>query len=673
MRLWLAYIFLIFNATQAYSFKNDVSDSIHTMLQHASSDSVRINILSDISRDFLTRDVKLAESFANQSLILATKTKHQPGIALALDDLGLVAEHKGDYRKSLSLYLSALRIRERSGDKKAIAVSLNNVGVTCWYMKKYELAKSYFFQGLKINEEAKDTMGVATIYGNLGIISDEEGNKEASLSYYALAMKLFESLKNEDAVASCMSNIGMIHANRDEYSKAMEAYKKALEIRSRKNDKQGIAISLNNIGFLEMRRGNYTKAISDFKASLVIAKVLDSKEDIRENLYNLSKSYAYVNRFDSAYHMLLDHMSMKDSIMNAETQASFHDLEAKYQNEKKEQQIELLKREKLLESVSQKAEVEKQKVFRNTMFGGMVMFLFAAVMIFGRYKEKQKANVLLEDKNKAINEQKVMIEAAHMQLEEKNKDITDSIRYAKRIQEAIFPGEKTFKKYLPHSFIVYKPKDIVSGDFYWMEHRKNKTYLAAVDCTGHGVPGSLMSIVGHGIIKQAVTEQNKERPADILDALNKGVTETLNQRYEDSSVKDGMDIALCCIDHANLTLEYAGAFNPLWMVRNGELREIKADKIQVGMFMGEEAKKFTNHLLHLLPGDRFYLFSDGYADQFGGPQGKKFKYKQLEKLILSVHKEDMEKQKHILEESFNSWKGNLEQIDDVMVLGFMVS
>lgn len=666
----LLYLVIAFQATSAAS--PSATDSLESIVLTAKSDTAKVDALSDISRNYLNSDIRKAEEYANKALILATSLKYSSGIALALDDLGLLAEHKGDYKKALSLYLSSLRIREKLKVNKAIAVSLNNVGVTCWYMKKYDLAKDYFFKGLKINEAAGDTIGVATIYGNLGIISDEEGNSDAALKYYNLAMEIFSKVGNEKAVAGCLSNIGMIYANKDNYLKATDAYEKALNIRKRLNDKQGIAISLNNMGFLEMRRNNYRRAIDHFQRSLVLSRELHSKEDIRENLLNLSKSYAFINRFDSAYHLLLQHMSVKDSILNEETESAFHELEAKYQNEKKEQQIELLRKEKQVESANQLTELNRQKMFRNTMFGGMLMFLFAAVMIFSRYREKQKANDQLELKNKAISEQKLLLEEAHALLEEKNKDITDSIKYAKRIQEAIFPGEKTFKKYLPDSFILYRPKDIVSGDFYWMEHRNNKTYLAAADCTGHGVPGSLMSIVGHGIIKQAVTEHRKEKPAEILDALNRGVTETLNQRYEESTVKDGMDIALCCIDHKNLTLEYAGAFNPLWLIRNNELREIKADKIQVGMFVDEEAKKFTNHLLHLLPGDTFYIFSDGFADQFGGPQGKKFKYKQFENLLLSIHKEDPERQKALLEKTFTEWKGSLEQVDDVMVIGFRI-
>lgn len=254
-------------------------------------------------------------------------------------------------------------------------------------------------------------------------------------------------------------------------------------------------------------------------------------------------------------------------------------------------------------------------------------------------------------------------------IEEKNKHITDSIVYAKRIQQAILPPEDVFKTHLRNSFVLYKPKDIVSGDFYWLERKGNKILFAVVDCTGHGVPGAFMSIIGYNGLNQIVNEYNVTQPAEILNRLNKIISSTLKQRADESKIRDGMDLSVCSIDLDTNRLEYAGANNPIFIVRNNEVLEIRADKQPIGNFVGEEDFRFSNREMDLLPNDKIYLFSDGYADQFGGPQGKKLKYTTFRELLLNNCHRPMDEQKTILDRMFEGWRGDLEQIDDVCVIG----
>lgn len=254
-------------------------------------------------------------------------------------------------------------------------------------------------------------------------------------------------------------------------------------------------------------------------------------------------------------------------------------------------------------------------------------------------------------------------------IEEKNKHITDSIIYAKRIQEAILPPEEVFCNYLHNSFVLYKPKDIVSGDFYWIERKENKILFAVVDCTGHGVPGAFMSIIGFNGLNQIVNEYNITQPAEILNQLNLIITNTLRQREEDSKIRDGMDMSICCIDLENNRLEFAGANNPIFIVRNNKVIEVTADHHPIGNFIGEDQFRFTNHEITLFANDRIYLSSDGYADQFGGPHGKKLKYTQFRDILLSNHHRPMLEQKQLLDKLFEEWRGELEQIDDVCVIG----
>jgi serine phosphatase RsbU (regulator of sigma subunit) len=262
----------------------------------------------------------------------------------------------------------------------------------------------------------------------------------------------------------------------------------------------------------------------------------------------------------------------------------------------------------------------------------------------------------------------------HMQnlLLQKNKDITDSITYAKRIQQAILPPEKMVKELLPDSFIFYKPKDIVSGDFYWVAELGNMVMFAAVDCTGHGVPGAFMSIVGQNFLNQAVNEHRLSRPDQILNFLNEEISRNLG-KDEKHQIKDGMDLALCVMSKTSRTLEFAGAFNPLWILRGDEIIEVKGNKFPIGSHLGGELKSFTKQEVKLEKGDQLYVFTDGYADQFGGPKQKKFKYKNIKKLLIDNRTASMERQKQILENTLADWKGNLEQIDDILIMGVRIS
>ena len=285
---------------------------------------------------------------------------------------------------------------------------------------------------------------------------------------------------------------------------------------------------------------------------------------------------------------------------------------------------------------------------------------------------------MLEDKvaqrTAEVVRQKAEIELQSQRIEVFYKQVTDSIRYAKRIQDAILPPDSVVKKLLPDSFVLFKPKDIVSGDFYWFEQMNGKVLFAAVDCTGHGVPGAFMSIVGYNLLKQITHKHQDSCPAHILDELSKGVSETLHQRnYEESTAKDGMDITLCSFDKETYELEFAAAFNPLFLVREGEIFEIKGNKFPIGIFLEKETKKFTNHKLQLETGDVVYIFSDGYSDQFGGSKGKKFMQSQFRNLLLDIHRKPMPEQKRILDQSLEHWRGEEDQVDDILVMGMRVN
>jgi serine phosphatase RsbU (regulator of sigma subunit)/HAMP domain-containing protein len=287
------------------------------------------------------------------------------------------------------------------------------------------------------------------------------------------------------------------------------------------------------------------------------------------------------------------------------------------------------------------------------------------------YENEQVLERKVIERTEEVVRQKQEIEVKSKELEILYKHVTDSIRYAKRIQESILPPESVIHKLLPESFVLFKPKDIVSGDFYWMSEKNGKVLFSAIDCTGHGVPGAFMSLVGYNLLKEIIDGMEELNPAKILDLLSAGVRSTLHQ-FDKSSAKDGMDIALCMIDYNKMELQYSGAFNPLYLIRNRNIQEIKADKLLIGYSYNDEVESYTNHTVKLNSGDSIFISSDGYADQFGGPRGRKFMVSNFRQLMLDIHQLPMEEQKKVLDERFEEWKGELEQIDDICVIGVRV-
>ena len=282
---------------------------------------------------------------------------------------------------------------------------------------------------------------------------------------------------------------------------------------------------------------------------------------------------------------------------------------------------------------------------------------------------------LLEQKviarTEEVVKQKEEIELQSKELETLFKQVTDSIHYAKRIQEAILPPHNLVKEILPNSFVLFKPKDIVSGDFYWIDKKDDWSYFAAVDCTGHGVPGAFMSIVGYNLLKDILKNTESIAPSVIMDKMNDGVANTLHTNTSEKQTKDGMDMTLCALNYNTLELQFSGAFNPLFIIRNNELIQHKANKFPVGMFIGEK-QNFTNNVIQLQKGDMIYIFSDGYADQFGGPKGKKFMVGNFRTLLSSVSKLPIEEQKASLNQTIEDWQGSLEQVDDILIIGVAI-
>jgi serine phosphatase RsbU (regulator of sigma subunit) len=302
--------------------------------------------------------------------------------------------------------------------------------------------------------------------------------------------------------------------------------------------------------------------------------------------------------------------------------------------------------------------------YRFILYSALVI-AFVYLLVMSQTRRLIKIRKLLKEKEEAINQ----IERQKIELESKDKNMTDSLNYAQRIQEAMLPSEAYFRKHFKDSFILFKPKDIVSGDFYWIGEKGDKVFIVAADCTGHGVPGALMSMIGLEIVEKAINTDNIETPSSILAVLNKGLEKTFSREKNIGTIiRDGMDLGLCVINKKSRKINYAGAFFPLYLIRDNTLTEFKGDKIIIGM--NPEGKSYIDHEIDLQEDDMLYIFSDGYIDQFGGSENKKFMYRRFRYLLLTIHKFQVNDQKSILEENLKTWMGRNIQVDDIMVIGF---
>jgi serine phosphatase RsbU (regulator of sigma subunit) len=686
---------LALNLTCFSQQSKNKSDSLQTMLAGLGQDTSRVNTLNDIGYEYVNdapdktikysdealklaeelhydygimcshNNLGLAEYYKNnyevalshyaKAKVIAEKINNSARLSGILNNIGLVYDDKADYTKALEFYLKALKIADSvGGNKRLLASTLNNVGLIYKNLKKYDEALAYYTRSLKIKEEIGNIKGVGSSLHNIGLIYKLKGEYDKSLEYYSKALEIRRRVNDLSGTAMTLNNIGSLYDDLKEYEKAFPYYVEALKVRKDLKDNFNMCVSIYSLGENYYHRKKYAEGIGYVNQALEMATTFGAKDLIKYGYETLAKMYAEQKNYNKAYEYQKLFTEIKDSILNSETTKQLFEMQAKYENEKKQREIELLTKDSQIQAL----QLNKNKLWIIVLCIAILLVIALAALLYNRFKVKQKVNIQLEHRNVEITQQK--------------KEITDSINYAKRIQESILPPVETWNRFLPDSFIFYRPKDIVSGDFYWIEQKNEFVCFAAVDCTGHGVPGALMSVVGFNLLTQAINEVNLLKPSEILKHLDAGVTKTLRQSEDGKGVKDGMDLSLCTLNTKTLELQYAGAFNSLYHVSDGVLTEIKADKFPIGVNLDGIVDNYRNHTIQLKKGDSIYLYSDGYADQFGGPKGKKFKYNQLKEMLASICQHPVTEQKKLIESRFDAWKGGLEQIDDVVIIGVRV-
>ncbi|HEY9083464.1 MAG TPA: tetratricopeptide repeat protein [Vicingaceae bacterium] len=645
--LWLFFILLF------TSNNGKAQTTLDTLIQNINSNisvDKKLNTIKNASNSLILSNPDTLIYYCNIALKLCDSLKNEEKKLFFLGVLSEVHFNLSNYSEALKYTFQGIKICEENGDSLELANLLNNVGrVYNRVNNKADDAKNYFIKSLEIRKRLNDSIGMASSYNNIGIIYMMKAEYDTGMTYWENSLKIKLAIGDSIGASTTMNNMAMYYRDIGETKKALEFFNDVLRIKKRINDHAAISMAYQNLGELYFKLGETEKGIDYYLKSLEEAKLSKSKQLI-SFIHNVLATTYYKNKdYKLAYDNFLKHSLLEDSIFSEKTIQNLDELESKYQNEKKALLIENLEKEK-------KVQLEKQNIIILSSGLGLLSMLIIVIIVSKNYRQKKKDHAI-------IFEQKNI-------LSEKNKEITDSITYARRLQEAILPPNELIKEKLPDSFILFKPKDVVSGDFYWLEHKNSTVFFAVADCTGHGVPGAMVSVVCSNALNRAVKEFELINPAKILDKVRELVIETFEKSIED--VKDGMDIALCSFNTKTNELHYAGANNPLWIIRqnNKKIEEIKANKQPIGIF--HDFVPFTNHQIQLTKGDQIYLFSDGYPDQFGGEKGKKMMYKPFKNILIENSDLEMSQQKEILAQEFEKWKGKMDQIDDVCIFGIKV-
>jgi serine phosphatase RsbU (regulator of sigma subunit) len=647
-------------------------------------------VAQELNVDFLKNELKLVKNDSIKAVILnaLTANSDEGDWEKYNDELKLLAEKnlKNCHTTSLCKFY-----------KTQTAAVLSNIGYINMDKGLSDVAIEYYLKALKIYEELNVVEEIASVNSNIGFVYQQQNEDDQAFKFYFKSWQLYKSINSKTGLAASYNNMAYIYKTQKKYKEAKSNYIKAIELYEQIGDKNGVATSLNNLGLVYKKMRDTTNAIICYKKSVVLFEQGNDKEGLLycyNNIGNLLKSQ---NKFDEAfiyaaksfelskkctnpeaiytsanlnyflfkkkknYKEALDmyelSIRMKDSVSNENNHVSILEQQHKYNEEK-----ELLKHEKQMNI--QIAEREKTKLITIAIIGILGLVCIFSVWMFFKFKQTQRQKNIIAIQNDLVQKQKQLVE-------EKQKEISDSINYAHRIQSSFMASENDFAKVLKDYFIFFKPKDVVSGDFYWAHSFDSNLFLCVADSTGHGIPGAFMSLLNISLLNEAIFSKELTNTDEILNFVRKILIKGLKQDISGQGGNDGMDCCITKIDFTKLELQYSGANNPLWIVRQNSLIEIKADKMAVGRSPKQE-NSFTHQSIKLEQGDSLYLFTDGFPDQFGGPKGKKFMYKQLEELLVSVADKPMSEQKEELNQSFENWKGDLEQVDDVCIIGIKI-
>ncbi len=706
--------------------QNKTIDSLRLALKNAKHDTTLVYLLVALTDElfFVKPDTVMplcfqAIAIIEKNILKANKQEKLSYLMSkggALNNIGFTYKNQGDIAKALDYMGKSLKIQEDIDNKKGIANSFNNIGQIFDDQGDVVKALDYYERSLKMEEMIGNKKGIAASFGNIGFVYDNQGDLEKAMQYYTKGLKIYEELNDKSGISNAMMNIGGIYQGKGDFLTSLVYIQKCLKLQKEIGDKRTIAMAYINTGVIYLKIGKKEKALSIKQKNLTLAfKYCDSSLVISKELgfpeisRNAEQLLAHIALGRENYKEALEHYKqfiiLRDSIKNEETDRASMRTQLKYDFEKKAiaDSVRVLEEKKVIS-----AQLNEERTKSYALYGGLVLVLVFSGFMVNRFRVTNKQKKIIELKEKETQKQNEIISHQKELVEEKHREITDSINYAERIQRSFLASKQHLDANLSSLrggaqgggadyFILFKPKDVVSGDFYWSSTLSNGNFiLATADSTGHGVPGAIMSLLNITSLEKAIETLNE--PSEILNSTRKTIIERLKKDGSEQGGKDGMDASLTVYDFKNKKLIIAAANNPVWIVRSvtsGEVEkpeaghgspetnsgpatgpniqviEIKPDKMPVGKH-DRDTVSFTQQEIELQTGDVVYTLTDGFPDQFGGEKGKKYMSKNLREMLAANSHLPMREQKLLLEKAFAEWVGNLEQVDDVTIIGVRV-
>lgn len=656
-----AYINLFLALNRAGNIKEVSSeiDRVKKMMEHTTSKSLKAGALKAIAvfmQDVSDKGSTDSEELLTRAMELYSEVGDLKGYADALYELSVVKLRLGEYSVSLELSLKATQIQEQIQDRLGMANSYNIIGVVWKNLNNKEKSLEYHFKSLKLKQELGDRYGEALSLDNIGNTYSRAGDFNSALNYHLRALVIAEQLQDMVRLSSALNNAGIDYEQLGQYEKALQLHLRSLEIRKRRKDLSGIAFSSRSVGSALMRLGRTDQAIDYLREAISIAEPLKARQILIYCYELISRAYEQKSDFQKALFYERKFAQLRDEVVGQENSKRIAELQARYEADKRTREIEQLRANNIHEQMQNRM-----------LFWGLVLAFLVTCTLTYLYRAKRKSEEGLRRINEAITLKNCEIARQRDEIEAQKNHLLDSISYAEQIQKAILPTRTMLENLFNDHFIFYLPKDIVSGDFYWVQEVDELIIVAVGDCTGHGVPGALMAMIGDTLLKQIVLSQHLTNPAVILEQLHLGVQKALSQHRTGAISRDGMDIALCVIDRTAHRLSFAGARRPLyWAGSDNVLKELKGDRMGIG---GKQLQRtFTTYEVEFDSALTLYLTSDGFADQ-NNPQCKKYGSRRLREFLGAQIELSMNDQMQKISQELSSHQQNETQRDDITILG----
>ena len=618
----------------------------------SASDSIAVLKLLNEAQPIAHSDYKKAFKLTTEAMQIAEATKDKELMGRVQNSMGNLYWFSGDYTHASEYYIHALKNFQKTKNQSQIAECYRNIGWIYLGQKKYELSEEYLLKSLNLNIRIDNKKRIIINYDDLANLYLTSEQYEKGLKSCEKSLKLAKQYKLSDAIGTIHVTIAQLNYKLNRIAESEKGYHTGIGILSKiPNESYNLCLGYLGLAKVKDKQGKLTEALPLFEKAIYLAREHNFPPELAEGYYLASKIYKTQNQFGKAYEYMELYAETNDSVNARNNRNYIQEMGAKLEYEQNKLQIKSLEQEQKLSDV----QLERERNFKIFLIVVIFFLFLLGFYIYRSFLRKKKDNQI--------------IAKAYLEIEIKNKDISDSIEYALQIQQARLPHVASIQNCFPEFFALYLPRDIVSGDFYWFTETENgKKIFAVSDCTGHGIPGAFMSMMGIDGLNYAILEKRIESSSQILNHVNKFIIESLKQDLDTTKNRDGMDTAICIFEKDLSSVRYSGANRPLWLIRDQELIQYSPDKMSIGGNNYSDYE-FTEVTIPLQKGDSIYLFSDGYPDQFGGERNKKFMTKNLKQLLLQITHLSSKEQEEALQSNLQSWKGALPQIDDIILVG----